>query len=45
VPTHINTYGSSETTLTGLIDKLTGRSPFKGQSPVDAFCGLWDTHL
>jgi beta-N-acetylhexosaminidase len=45
VPAYINTYHSSETTLTALVDKLVGRSPFKGISPVDAFCGRWDTHL
>ncbi len=45
VPTYINTYSPSETTLTALVDKLLGRSPFTGVSPVDAFCGLWDTRL
>jgi beta-N-acetylhexosaminidase len=45
VPTYINTYHSSEPTLIALVDKLVGRSPFKGISPVDAFCGRWDTHL
>lgn len=43
--TYINTYGSTDVVLDALIDKLTGRSPFKGKSPVDAFCGMWDTHL
>lgn len=45
VKTYINTYGSSETILDALIDKLMGRSSFKGVSPVDAFCGKWDTKL
>lgn len=45
VKTYINTYGSNETILDALIDKLMGRSPFKGVSPVDAFCGKWDTML
>ena len=27
------------------LEKLMGRSEFKGKSPVDAFCGRWDTHL
>jgi beta-N-acetylhexosaminidase len=45
VQTYINTYNSNEITLTALLDKLLGRSPFKGVSPVDAFCGMWDTHL
>lgn len=43
VQTYINTYNASETTLRALVDKLLGRSPFQGVSPVDAFCGLWDT--
>ncbi len=45
VPTYINTYSPSEPTLTALVDKLLGRSPFRGVSPVDAFCGLWDARL
>lgn len=45
VQTYINTYSASETTLKALVDKLLGRSSFQGISPVDAFCGLWDTRL
>lgn len=45
VRTFINTYNSTDTVLDMLIDKLTGRSEFKGKSPVDAFCGMWDTKL
>lgn len=45
VRTFINTYGSTETILDSLVDKLTGRSAFTGKSPVDAFCGMWDTRL
>jgi len=45
VKTFINTYASTDTMLEVLMDKLTGRSPFKGYSPVDAFCGMWDTRL
>lgn len=45
VKTYINTYGSSDVILDSLIDKLMGRSSFKGVSPVDAFCGKWDTKL
>ena len=45
VKTYINTYGSSDVVLDVLMDKLTGRSAFKGKSPVDAFCGKWDTRL
>jgi len=45
VKTFINCYNSNDNVLTALVDKLVGRSEFKGQSPVDAFCGMWDTHL
>ncbi|MCR4562050.1 MAG: beta-hexosaminidase [Bacilli bacterium] len=39
----INCYDANEITVKALIDKMTGESEFKGQSPVDAFCGLFDT--
>jgi len=45
VRSYINTYGSSDRMLDALVDKLVGRSEFKGKSPVDAFCGFWDAHL
>lgn len=45
VRTFINTYNSTDVVLDALMDKLTGRSEFKGNSPVDAFCGMWDTKL
>ena len=45
VKTFINTYASTDTMLEALMDKLCGRSEFKGVSPVDAFCGMWDTKL
>lgn len=45
VRTYINTYGSTEEILCSLVDKLAGRSKFIGKSPVDAFCGKWDTRL
>lgn len=45
VKTFINTYSSADTILDSLVEKLMGRSEFKGTSPVDAFCGMWDTRL
>ena len=45
VKTYINTYGSTEIIIDALIEKLMGKSPFQGKSPVDAFCGKWDTRL
>jgi beta-N-acetylhexosaminidase len=45
VKNFINCYDASEVTVQALIDKLTGKSEFKGVSPVDAFCGMLDTHF
>ena len=45
VKTYINTYGGTEPVLRALLEKLLGRSAFTGVSPVDAFCGKWDTRL
>ena len=43
VKTYINAYASNEVTVRAVVEKLMGRSAFKGKSPVDPFCGLWDT--
>ena len=45
VKTFINTYNANDNVLDALVEKLLGRSTFKGQSPVDAFLGRWDTRL
>jgi Beta-glucosidase-related glycosidases len=45
VRTFINAYCSTDEALTAVVDKLMGRSKFKGTSPIDPFCGKWDTHL
>ena len=45
VRTFINAYSCNEFTLKLFIDKLFGRSKFIGSSPIDPFCGKWDTHL
>ncbi|MDR2654741.1 MAG: glycoside hydrolase family 3 protein [Oscillospiraceae bacterium] len=45
IKTYINTFGANEIVLDALIDKLTGKSEFKGKSPVDAFVGKWDTRI
>lgn len=45
VRTFINTYYSNDEVIEALVDKLTGRSEFKGTNPVDPFCGMWDTRL
>ena len=43
VRTYINAYDDKDYTLKALVDKMMGRSEFKGESSVDAFCGLEDT--
>ena len=43
VKTYINCYDKNEHTLDALVEKLLGRSDFKGNDPVDSFCGLEDT--
>lgn len=45
VKTFINCYSPTDTTIKSVVEKLMGRSEFKGVSPVDPFCGLWDAKL
>lgn len=45
VKNFINAYTNTDENIDAVIDKLMGRSEFKGESPVDAFCGRWDTRL
>lgn len=45
IKTFINAYNSSSVVLEAVIDKIMGRSEFKGKNPVDPFCGLWDAKL
>lgn len=45
VRTFINAYAHNEQTIDAVVDKLVGRSPFAGVSPVDPFCGYWDARL
>ena len=35
----------SEFVISAVADKITGKSPFKGKSPVDPFCGREDTRF
>lgn len=41
--TYINAYSGNEPFRKAVMEKLMGRSPFLGCSPVDAFCGREDT--
>lgn len=43
VKTYINCYSHNDVTLQALINKLVGKEEFVGVSPVDAYCGRWDT--
>ncbi len=43
IKTYINAYTDTEFTIPAVIEKITGKSPFKGVSPVDPFCGRIDT--
>lgn len=45
VRTFINCYCGFDTVIEALVDKLTGRSTFKGHSPVDPFCGKWEAKI
>ena len=44
--TYINTYDSNDDTMAALVDALvTGPEAFKGSDPIDAYCGMFDTHM
>lgn len=45
VRTFINAYSPYEEAVDEIVEKLMGRDSFVGRSPVDPFCGKWDTHL
>lgn len=41
ISTFVNCYSSNNYCIEAFVDKLTGKSEFKGKSPVDPFCGIW----
>lgn len=43
--TFINAYGPNRTHIRAAIEKLTGKSDFKGTAEDTVFCGRWDTRL
>lgn len=45
VKTFVNGYASSEHVVEALVDKLLGKSQFRGINPIDPFCGYWDARL
>lgn len=45
IGTFINAYCHAPSVIDAVVEKLLGRSEFKGESPVDPFCGQWGTQL
>lgn len=45
VKNYINAYDNEEHTMIALVQKLIGKSEFKGENPVDVFCGFNDTKV
>ncbi|WP_438718063.1 glycoside hydrolase family 3 protein [Enterococcus sp. AZ109] len=43
IKTYINAYTANEFNPKVLVEKLVGKSAFKGINPIDPFCGYWDT--
>ena len=43
IKTYINGYSHNDVVIQSLVNKLVGKEKFVGASPVDAFCGKWDT--
>lgn len=41
----LNAYTPTRATIEAVVEKLCGESAFQGKSPVDPFCGLFDTKL
>ena len=41
IKTFINAYTPSEEVLDQIVEKIMGRSEFKGVNPVDPFCNIW----
>ena len=41
IGTYINAYDSNQYFNQAIMDKIMGRSEFKGVSPVDPYCGKW----
>ena len=41
IKTFVNAYSASEYVVDAVIEKITGKSEFKGVNPVDPFCNVW----
>ena len=42
ISTYINAYTANEFNPKVLVEKITGKSEFKGKAPNDPYCGYWD---
>lgn len=45
VRTFVNAYGSTRTSIRAAVEKVCGKSEFKGKANDTVFCGKWDTRL
>ena len=45
IHTFINAYGPARENVRAAVEKITGRSPFRGRADDTVFCGRWDTRL
>lgn len=45
IRTFINGYSPNQYVIESIIEKILGKSKFKGINPVDPFCGYWDARL
>jgi len=45
VHTFVNAYGNTRTSIRTAIEKICGKSEFKGTASETVFCGKWDTRL
>ena len=45
IHTFVNAYGPNRENIRAAVEKITGRSPFRGKADDTVFCGRWDTRL
>lgn len=45
VSTYINAYTGNDVTIDALLEKVMGKDKFNGKSPIDPFCGRFETRL
>src|SRR5690606_24253914 len=45
IKTYINGYCHAPAVIDAIVEKITGKDQFYGISPIDPFCGNWDTKI